>query len=114
MLDGGEWAHLLAEAQHSRALGMVRFCARIVGAGKGEANWLRKEIISDCRALMNRGNRWRKKTKIFLDSRRYFEDDENTPAPRNSWCGCRRATKVAAGQPNKNPATGLIWPVTIA
>src|SRR5438128_1667075 len=37
--------------------------------------------------------------KILLDSSVHFEDHEDTCGPREERRGCRRATRVAAGQP---------------
>ena len=43
MLDGGEWTHFLGESHTAARTGHGAFCGRIAGAGKGEANWLRRE-----------------------------------------------------------------------
>jgi hypothetical protein len=43
MLNGGEWTHLSTEEPHSRAQGWFVLAPASLSAGKGEANWLRKE-----------------------------------------------------------------------
>jgi hypothetical protein len=42
MLNGAEWTHLSTEEPHSRAQGWFVLAPASLSAGKGEANWLRK------------------------------------------------------------------------
>jgi hypothetical protein len=122
MFGGDEWTWLLPFRQeremaegsstqrraHSATYGseFARGKRRESKLVREKLNWLRRNNHT-------LAHRWGGKKvsvafrKIFLDSRQHFEDDQITPAPRDIWCGCRRAT-------NKNPGTGVMWPETIA